>query len=213
MTRALAIALLFLLPFAALAQEAAPAFVEGKHYDRIPEPVRTADPAKIEVAEVFWYGCGHCFHFEPLIAKWKQAQAADVNFVRSPAMWNKPMALHAQAFYAAQALGVLDKLHEPLFTALNVERRPLATEDELAALFERHGVAQADFRKAFNSFGVQASVKQADARARSYRITGTPELVVNGKFRISARTAGSPEGMLQVADFLVARERAERAKS
>jgi thiol:disulfide interchange protein DsbA len=213
MTRALAFALLFLLPFTAGAEEAAQAYVEGTHYERIPEPVRTSDPTKIEVAEVFWYGCVHCYHFEPLIAKWRQAQPADVSFLRSPAMWNKPMAIHAQAFYAAQALGVLDKLHEPLFVALNVERRKLDTEDELAAMFATYGVADADFRKAFNSFGVQASVKQADARARSYRITGTPELVVSGKYRISARTAGGPEDMLKVVDFLVAKERTERART
>ena len=123
------------------------------------------------------------------------------------------MAIHAQAFYAAQALGVLDKVHDRLFAALNVDRRKLDTEDELAAFFAEQGVKEQDFRKAFSSFGVENSVKQADARARSYRITGTPELVVNGKYRISAKTAGSPEAMLKVVDFLVAQERAARPKS
>lgn len=212
MTRLLAL-LALLLP---LSLHAAPpaAFVEGTHYMRLPEPVRTADPARIEVVEVFWYGCVHCFHFDPLLAKWQSTLAKDVDFHRSPAMWNKPMAIHAQAFYAAQALGILDKMHDPLFRALNVDRKRLDTEDELAAFFAANGgVSEEAFRKAFNSFGVQASVKQADARARSYRVSGTPEVIVNGKYSVSARTAGSPEAMIQVMDFLIAKERSERSPS
>jgi thiol:disulfide interchange protein DsbA len=183
-------------------------YVEGTHYERLPEPVRTADPARIEVVELFWYGCSHCFQFEPLLAKWEPALAKDVDFHRSPAMWNKLMAVHAQAFYAAEALGVLNKLNQPLFEALNVQRKRLESEDEIAELFVANGVTDADFRKAFNSFGVQSKVKQADARQRSYKTTGTPEMIVNGKFRVSARLAGSPEAMLKVVDFLLAKERA-----
>lgn len=212
MKRIFALAVLLLsMPFALVAQEAAPKYVEGTHYVRLAQPVRTADPSRIEVTEVFWYGCIHCFHLEPLVNDWKKAQKPDVDFQRSPAMWNQTMAVHAQAFYAAQALGVLEKLHGPLFAALNEERKKLDNEDELAAFFAAHGVKEADFRKMFNAFAVESSVKQADARARSYGITGTPELVVNGTYRISGRTAGSPADMLKVADFLVERERAARA--
>ena len=212
MKRIFALAVLLLsMPFALAAQEAAPKYVEGTHYVRLAQPVRTADPSRIEVTEVFWYGCIHCFHLEPLVNDWKKAQKPDVDFQRSPAMWNQTMAVHAQAFYAAQALGVLEKLHGPLFAALNEERKKLDNEDELAAFFAAHGVKEADFRKMFNAFAVESSVKQADARARSYGITGTPELVVNGTYRISGRTAGSPAEMLKVADFLVERERAARA--
>lgn len=208
-----ALVLLTLLPFAVGARAADALYIEGTHYERLPEAVRTADPARIEVIEVFWYGCGHCYQFEPLIKKWKPGLAADVDFRRSPAMWNKLMAVHAQAFYAAQVLGVLEKMNDPLFAALNVDRKKLETEDELAAFFAQHGVKEEDFRKAFNSFGVQSSVKQADARQRSYRITGTPEVIVNGKYRVSARLAGSPEAALKVVDFLIDKERAARAPS
>jgi protein dithiol oxidoreductase (disulfide-forming) len=209
MMRTMAVALIaMLLPLTSWAQDN---WVEGTHYERLPQAVRTADPARIEVVEVFWYGCRHCFTLEPLVSEWKKGQQADVDFRRSPAIWNTTMALHAQAFYTAQALGVLEKLHDPLFAALNVEGRTLATEDELAAFFASHGVKEEDFRKTFSSFGVQSSVKQADARARSYRITGTPELVVNGKFRVSGRMAGSSGDMLKVVDHLVQQERAARA--
>jgi thiol:disulfide interchange protein DsbA len=212
MIRLLAV-LALLLPLGLHAQEPAAPVTETQ-YEKLPVAVRTTDSARIEVVEVFWYGCQHCFHLEPLVSKWEQAIGKDIDFQRSPAMWNQRMAIHAQAFYTAQALGVLARVHGPLFNALNVDRNPLETEQQLAALFSAHGgVKPEDFHKAFNSFGVQAQVKQADARARSYGITGTPEFVINGKYRVSTRTAGSPEAMFKVIDFLVARERAEKSAS
>lgn len=210
MTRLLHAALFALLLLPAGLQAAEAIYVEGTHYERLAEPVRTADPARIEVVELFWYGCSHCFQFEPLLAKWQPTLAKDVDFHRSPAMWNKLMAVHAQAFYAAEILGVSEKMNQPLFEALNVQRKRLESEDEIAELFAANGVSDADFRKAFNSFGVQSKVKQADARQRSYKTTGTPEIIVNGKYRVSARLAGSPEAMLKVVDFLVEKERAAK---
>lgn len=206
-------ALLVCLPVAFAADTPAPRYLEGQHYVRLPQAMPTADPQKIEVVEVFWYGCIHCFHLEPLIGSWKKTLPADVDFRRSPAMWNQTMAVHAQAFFAAQALGVLERVHGPLFAALNGEggaRRKLDDIDALAQFFAEHGVQEDQFRKAFTAFGVESAVKQADARARGYGITGTPELVVAGKFRVSGRTAGSTAEMLKVVDFIVEQERAAR---
>lgn len=189
---------------------AAADFVEGTHYVRLDEPLPTQDKSKIEVVEFFWYGCVHCFHFEPALRAWASRQPDDVYMRGSPALWNKTMGLHAQAFYTAQALGVLDKLHEPLFAALNVEPKvKLNDESSIQKFFAKYGVDKADFSKAFNSFGVASQVKQADARARSTGIEGTPELLVNGKYRISSRLGGgqSTSQMLQVADFLIDQER------
>ncbi len=182
----------------------------GEHFVELDNPVRTQNPDKIEVTEVFWYGCGHCFTFEPLVHKWADSLPEDVDFQRSPAMWNILMETHARAFYTAKALGVLEQLHQPLFNALNIERKRLADEDELAEFFAGHGVDKTKFEKAYNSFGVSSQVKQANSRARSYKITGTPEMVVNGKYRITAKMAGGQAGMLKVADFLIAKIRAEQ---
>ncbi len=123
-------------------------------------------------------------------------------------MWGGAMELHARAFYAAQALGILDKMSPVIFQAMNVDRKPLRNEAEIAALFVEHGVSEEDFNKAFNSFGVASQVRQANATARSARITGTPSLMVNGKYLITARKAGSSANMLKVADYLVEKERA-----
>ena len=202
----MALVALPLMALSALAEE----WVEGEHYDVI-TPALRGKSDKIEVTEFFWYGCTHCYSFEPQITQWKKSLDDDVVVVGSPAMWNALMEVHAKAFYAAQVLGVLDKVHMPLFQAINVDRRRLDSEDELAALFAARGVAREDFQRAFNSFGVGSQVRQANSRARSARITGTPEMMVAGKYRISTRKAGSQANMLKLATFLIEKERAARA--
>ncbi|GAB3111089.1 thiol:disulfide interchange protein DsbA/DsbL [Aestuariicella hydrocarbonica] len=203
-------ALMFSL-VACAADKAPAAYQAGTHYTVLETPVRTMDPSKIEVTEVFWYGCGHCFKFEPMVHQWSEKLPGDVDFERSPAMWNALMEVHARAFYVAKALGVFDQVHQPLFNALNLERKRLGNVDELADFFADFGVDKDKFEKAYASFGVASQVKQADARARSYKITGTPEIVVDGKYRISARQAGGQAEMLKVADYLVAKIRDERS--
>ncbi|MGI9286410.1 MAG: thiol:disulfide interchange protein DsbA/DsbL [Pseudomonadales bacterium] len=197
------------LPLIACAEQAAEeVYKAGEHYVVLPEPVKTRDPKKVEVVELFWYGCSHCYSFEPVLEKWASKSQDDVDFWRSPAMWRDVMVEHAKAFYAAKTLGILDKMHMPLFEALNVERRKLATERELADFFAEHGVDADKFKKAYNSFSVTSGVRLADSRARSYKITGTPEIVVNGKYRVDAKMAGGQQQMLDITDFLIAKERA-----
>jgi thiol:disulfide interchange protein DsbA len=183
----------------------------GERFIRIAQPVRTANPNKIEVTEVFWYGCSHCYDFDPMLEAWVKQLPADVEFKRSPAMWNELMVVHAKAFYAAEALGVLEQVHGPLFTAINVDRNPLRDSAAIEKLFVAHSEVDAEkFRKTFDSFGVNSQVKQADARARAYGIAGTPEIIVNGKYRVTGRSAGGKAEMLKVAEELIAKERAAK---
>lgn len=186
-------------------------FVAGTHYDVIDNPVaRTAPRDKIEVAEFFWYGCGHCYTFESLLEPWKETLPGDVAFRAIPAVWRDIMELHARAFFAAQVLGVTEKVHPALFRAMHVDNKRLATRGEIAALFAAHGVEQADFDKAFDSFGVNSQVRQALAAAKGAGLTGTPSMMVEGKYLITTGKAGSQAGMLEVAEFLIAKERAAR---
>lgn len=195
------------------AKSAAPKeYVAGTDYDVINPPVRAIDSSTIEVSEFFWYGCGHCFSFEPMLEPWKEKLPADVTFRGIPAVWQEKMELHAKAYYTAEALGVLDTMHPVIFQAMNVDRKPLASQKEIAALFVANGVSEEDFNKAFNSFGVNSQVKQGIAAAKAAQITGTPALVVNGKYHISGRKAGTQSDMLKVADYLIEKERAAKAK-
>ncbi|MFV0278378.1 MAG: thiol:disulfide interchange protein DsbA/DsbL [Parahaliea sp.] len=202
----LAFAMVALAPLAATAQE----WKEGEHYDPITPAIRTTSDDKIEVVEFFWYGCGHCYHFEPLVREWKKGLPDDVKFMGSPAVWNEPMELHARAFYTAEVLGVEATMHPILFQAMNVDRKRLQSDSEIKSLFTVNGVSGEDFDKAYNSFGVNSQMRQANSRARAAKITGTPEMMVDGKYRISTRKAGSQANMLKIADFLIARERAAR---
>lgn len=210
--RFLALVLMVLSPLAVAAEDAQ-TWEEGTHYDLITPVIRTADPTKVEVVEFFWYGCGHCYTFEPLVSRWKKTLGDDVTFQGSPAVWNKPMELHAAMYYTADVLGVLDSMHTVMFQAMNVDGKRLASEAEIRKLFTDNGVSAEDFDKAFGSFGVSSQVRQANSRARAAKITGTPEMMVNGKYRISIRKAGSQANMLKVADFLIEKERAALATS
>ena len=183
----------------------------GTHYEVLETPVRTSDPKRIEVAEVFWYGCSHCFSFEPMVSAWANQRPEDVNFIHSPAIWHKSMELHARAYYTAKALKALNSVHMAIFNAMNLKKNKLASKEAIGKIFVAQGVDLDKFNKTFDSFGVVSATKQADARQRSYGIKGTPEMVVNGKYRLSAKMAGSQQGMLKVAEHLVALERSNLA--
>lgn len=187
--------------------ETTPQYVAGTHYQVLDKPVRTSDPKRVEVTEVFWYGCSHCYDFEPTITAWQKTLPEDVAFVSSPAIWHPTMELHARAYYTAKVLDVLDKMHPVIFEAMNIRKNKLANDKAIADLFVDHGVDREKFTKAFNSFGVNSAVKQAEARQRSYQIQGTPELIVNGKYRITAAMGGGHAGMMKIVDYLIAVER------
>ncbi len=203
-----ALAMVVLLLGNALA--APPAYVAGKHYQVLGTPVETRNRAKIEVVEVFSYGCPHCFHFEPQVTAWRARQAADVDFVHVPAVFNAQFRTLGQAFYTAQALKVLERTHTPMFKALHEQNRPLWLNTELARFYAGHGVKEEDFTRAFNSFGVRAGIQRSEMLTRSYQISGVPAMVVNGKYVVDGRMAGTNDAMLLVVDYLVARERAAR---
>lgn len=185
-------------------------YVEGTHYERLPDTA-ASDSDQIEVIEIFWYGCSHCFDFEPMLKEWARDLEEDVVLKKSPAMWDRQgiMANHARIYYTARALGVLDTIHPAAFRALNVEGEKLRTEEAIADFFVSHGVDREEFTSAFNSFGVDSAVRQAEARQRTYRIQGTPEIIVDGTYRVAARMAGSHQEVLEVTDYLIDRIRNE----
>lgn len=181
-------------------------FKEGKDYERLSQPQPTLDPSKVEVIEFFWYGCPHCYHFEPDLNAWLKSKPDNVVFVRQPAIFNERWAAHAKAFFTAEALGVLDKLHPLFYDAIQNQRRALESEEDLAKFFSEHGVAEEDFRKAYRSFAVDAKMRQAEGMAARYGVTGTPTLVVNGKFRVTGTLAKSYPNMIAITSYLISQE-------
>jgi protein dithiol oxidoreductase (disulfide-forming) len=165
---------------------------------------------KIEVAEVFAYSCPHCFDFEPLLQAWEKKQAKDVYLSQTHAMWNPQMEPLVRGYYTSIALKVKEKTHMAIFNAMHLEHKQITTPEQWADFFAGYGVDKATALSTFNSFGVTSQIKQAEARARGYKVTGTPEMVVDGKYRVSSRLAGGHAEMLKVVDFLVAKVRADR---
>ena len=183
-------------------------FIAGTHYIELSAPVNTNDSSKVEVLEVFWYGCSHCFRFEPLIANWEAVMPADVDFGRFPAIWNGLMEVHAQVYYTAEAMDALDVVHEHVFNAINIEGNRLQNEGQIGALFAKYGINEDDFTKSFNSFSVRTKVNQAKQRMEAYEIRSTPNMIVNGKYLVATgQSVATQVDMLEVVDFLVEKER------
>jgi thiol:disulfide interchange protein DsbA len=176
-----------------------------------PQPTTTGD--KIEVMEFFWYGCPHCYHFESYIHKWLQTKPADVAFVRMPAVLNQSWIPHAKAYYAAIKLGVLDRIHTPLFNAIHRDRKPIFTEAKLKEFFVSQGIDGDAFTKAYNSTEVAIKIKQAYLMARNFKITGVPTMVVDGKYVTSASMTGSFDKMIDTVNYLIKKVRQERKEA
>lgn len=200
----LAAASLFGLPAVAADYQA------GKEYEVLSSPVPVAEPGKIEVVELFWYGCPHCYQFEPVINPWVEKLPADVAFRRIPAMFGGIWNTHGQLFLALESMGVETQVHDAVFAAYHQERKKLATPEEMAEFLAGQGVDKDAFLKAYNSFGVESRVEQAKKLGMAYQISGVPVLIVNGKYRFDLGSAGGPQGALDVADFLIEKERAAR---
>jgi thiol:disulfide interchange protein DsbA len=197
------------------AAESAPApawkYQEGQHYNRLTTAQGTSSPPdKIEVAEIFWYGCPHCFSFEPYLEKWKPNLANDVAFVRIPVIWNPTNQIHARAFYTAQALDVSEEFHIAMFRAIHVNNKPMASEAMIQELFEKLGVDAAVFKQTFSSFAVNGNIKRAGNFTERYQIRSVPLLVINGTYKTDAPAVTSFDQMLDVANELIERERQDK---
>ncbi len=179
---------------------------ETTGYETLSPAQPTRHPDKIEVIEFFWYGCPHCYSFEPVLEKWVHNLPSNVEFIRQPAAFSDLWAKHAKAFFTAEALGVVDKIHADFFEALQVKKQNLETEDQLVKFFAEHGVKETDFHEAYNSFLVDAKIRQAAATAARYGVTGVPAMIVNGKYKTTGPLAGSQEKMIDIVNQLIQQE-------
>ncbi|MGH8194993.1 MAG: thiol:disulfide interchange protein DsbA/DsbL [Woeseiaceae bacterium] len=192
-------------------------FTEGKHFHRlVPTQPTVGGADKIEVAEIFWYGCPHCFDFEPYINRWADSKPANVRFVRIPAVWNPLLKLHAQLYYTELVLAENGKIEDPkefhaaVFREYHRRGNRMTSEDAIQSLFERLGVGAEEFQSTWKSFEVAQKLRVAEDLTRRYDISGVPAIVVNGKYRTGTVEAGDGlfPRLLEIIDELVARETA-----
>ena len=196
--------------FGMTAQAADVPLEAGKTYVELSNPVPVSVPGKIEVVELFWYGCPHCYAFEPTINPWVEKLPKDVNFRRIPAMFGGPWDAHGQLFLTLEAMGVEHKVHNAVFEAIQKQGKRLTKPEEMADFVATQGVDKDKFLATFNSFAIQGQIKQAKELAQKYGVQGVPTLIVNGKYRFDLGSTGGPEQTLNVADQLIAKERAAK---
>ena len=179
-------------------------YVEGKNFVRINPVVPPLEnsEAKHEVVELFWYGCSHCYDFEPYINKWKETKSSDVSFIRVPAIFNPRWEQHARAYYSLELMGELDKGHSLLFSGIHEQGRGLHDLDSMARFFAANDIDETKFRESFNSFAVETKINRAKQLVRQYQITGVPTVIVDGEFKVSASTAGGYPQLIDIINNL-----------
>ena len=175
-------------------------------YESIPaQPTATGN--KIEVLEFFWYGCPHCYSLEPYLEKWQTTKADDVQLRRVPAILGKSWIPHARAYFTAEKLGIVDKIHRPLFDAIHKDKQKIFDEKTLRDFFATMGVDKNEFTRIYESNEISEKIQDAFLLGQQYEITGVPAIIVNGKYRTSASMAGSNANLIEVINQLTAMER------
>jgi thiol:disulfide interchange protein DsbA len=199
---AIVLAALLALPLGAGAQQI--------QYSELNPPQPVENDGKIQVIEFFWYGCPHCYSLEPYIEAWLKKLPPDVEFHRVPAVFNSRWGHDAAIFYTLEAMGLLEKLHRPLFDAIH--KASLRTDNEAAfgEWLQKNGVDPRKFMDTMKSFGVQSKVKRAVQQTVAYKIDGTPAMAVAGRYTVSADQGRTQQGLLQSVDGVVALVRKQK---
>ena len=187
----------------------------GKDFDKTLQVIPSDNPNKIEVTEVFWYGCIHCYHMDPLLNAWVKKLPADVVFKRIPGLPQPTWAPMAKAFYAMDDLKLSDKLHTALFDAINKEK-VLDPTNEIAAIdwmAKKSGLDKSKVDAAFKSFSMNNKLNQAAQFFRATGATGVPSFIINGQFITSSTMAGGNEQALKTVDYIVGNIRADKTNA
>jgi len=178
--------------------------VEGTHYTKLAQPVAVSVPAgKVEVIEFFSYGCPHCYALEPTLEQWSKRLPPDVVFKRVPVGFNALYENYQRIFYALEAMGAQEQMHQKVFNAIHQQRMRLDKEADIAAFMTANGLDGAKFVELYKSFTVQTKAKQAQQLSTAYKIDGVPAMAVQGRYTTSGSQAGSNERALAVTDALV----------
>ena len=185
------------------AGKAATDFTEGVHYQKLGTSIKNlSDSKKVEIVELFWYGCPHCFEFEPILKAWIFENKTKVNLIQVPAVFSKNWIPHAKAFYSAYNIGHFNTLHQNLFKAIHIDRKKIYTKSRLSKFAAEIGIPEEEFKKSYGSFKTEMQVKKAMTITKSSGIQGVPAIVVGGVYVSSPRMAGSYGKLIEIIDFL-----------
>ena len=181
--------------------------VEGKDFVKLPAPMNVPAGGKVDVIEFFWYGCPHCYSFEPSIETWTKKIPQDVAFRRVHVAFTAMHETHAKMFYAMEQIGALETMHKRVFNAMHQQNMRFLKEAEIVDFMKTNGVDATKFSEAYRSFGVATKVAQAKQLVDGYKIDGVPALGIHGRWYTSPSLTGSPVRALAIADYLIERAR------
>ena len=193
------------------AQTNAQEFIEDVNYVRLskPQSVQTGD--KIEVLELFWYHCPHCFYLEPYLNRWLKNTADYIEYVRLPAVLRGSWEFDARIFYTFEALGVTQTMHKAYFDAIHKDREQFVTEEQVAGWAGEYGIERQDFLDTFfNSFYVNSKVETARKLTGAYETDGVPTIIIDGKYRTKVSLAGGHDELIDLINYLAAVAQEER---
>ncbi len=180
-------------------------YTEGVDYKKLAQQ-STDSGDKIEVLEFFWYGCPHCYSFEPYINAWKKTKPANVKFVRVPAIFRPDWEVQARTYYALSNMGVIEDLHGKIFAAVHKDKKRLDKKELLTDFIVENGVDRKKFDAEYNSFAVDSMVRKAKKKQTAYKLQGVPSIAVNGKYLTSGSMSGSYDNMIKILDHLLKKE-------
>ncbi|MBL4712275.1 MAG: thiol:disulfide interchange protein DsbA/DsbL [Gammaproteobacteria bacterium] len=161
---------------------------------------------KIEVLEFFWYGCPHCYTFEPYIQSWKKSKPVNVKFVRVPAIFRPDWEVQARVYYALSNMGIIEEHHEKIFNEIHNNKKHLDKKEVIVRFLEKNGVDSKKLLKEYNSFAVDGMVRKSIRKQSAYQIEGVPAIIINGKYLVTGSMAGSYENMIKIINYLIAEE-------
>ena len=196
------ILLLLLLVTSGLAYSFEP--VLGRDYSLIENPLPIKKDGKVEVIEIFWYGCGHCYSMESKIKSWNETTPEYVSFKKIPVIWGVVHRLHASVFYTIESINSEQDLHAAVFSTIHIDRNFLSSEQAVARFFEKVGVSSTDLSKYLNSFGVKQRVNRANELTKGLKVDSVPMIIVDGKYKVVARDTA-----LQTVDYLIEMQKSE----
>jgi thiol:disulfide interchange protein DsbA len=180
----------------------------------VPAQATAADPGQVEVLEVLWLGCPHCYEIEPNIEAWRKKKPAYVKFVQEHVMWGPAHRAHGRLFYTLLALGRDDlvvKAFDEIHRRSNILLSPTGNEAQTLSLqiafAVANGITEADFKREFNGFAVNTRLQRAEELMRRYKIESVPHVIINGKYETDVAMAGSPEKLVELIEDMAAAEK------
>ena len=197
--------LVFIMLMAGSALLQAADYKDGVHYKKL-SPQQSESSENVEVLEFFWYGCPHCYTFEPYVNAWKKSKPDNVDFARVPAIFRPDWEVQARAYYALSNMGVIEDMHIKIFEAMHKQKKRLDTKQKITDFLVSNGVDKAAFEKEYNSFTTDGMVRKAKKKMKAYRIQGVPSMVINGKYLTSGSMAGSYDNMVKITNYLIDKE-------